>query len=76
MFPAVRASHKPTYVIVPHEPELSAKFTATALVNIPLEDVPKFVLLFVNTTRAYDPIPVGSVAPVPSKFMVEVERPT
>ena len=52
MFPAVDASHIPTYVIVPHEPVLSGKVTAVEFVRAAFEAVPQFVLLFARETLA------------------------
>lgn len=51
-FPPVRASHIPTYVIVPQDAVLSANVTAVELTKAPVAAVPQFVLLFTNATLA------------------------
>jgi len=73
-FPEVRASHMPTYVIVPQLAVDSAKVAAAEFVNDALDALPQFVLLFVKETLAYEP-PDGSVAPDPSILIVVVLRP-
>ena len=71
MFPAVDASEMKTYVIVPHDAELSGKVTAVEFVRDAFDAVPQFVLSFVSATLAYAP-PLGSVAPVPNLLLVDL----